>query len=59
MGICDSSENAFMNESQKQTSQRINNNPNNNQNLQNTQYSSNKNNMLLPPINNINNRSQN
>ena len=71
MGICDSSENAFMKESQKQTSQRINNNPNsnypqnlmqtlnpNNQNLQNTQDSSNKNNMLIPPINNINNQGQ-
>ena len=71
MGICDSSENAFMKEIQNQTSQRINNNPNsnypqnlmqtlnpNNQNLQNTQDSSNKNNMLIPPINNINNQGQ-
>ena len=58
LGICDSSKNAFMEESQKQTSQRTNNNPNNNQNLQNTQYSSNKNNMLTPPINNINNQGQ-
>ena len=45
-------------QNQIQTVQGINTNPNINQNLQNTQYSSNKNNMLLPPINNINNQGQ-